>query len=602
MKDWAIQLATGVGVVALSIYCLLVVSSGPEVIEQEYSSRIGEEVDSGEVSARRNPEAEASAIQFKSMAEFSGIDMKYYGSPSAEKYMTEQNGGGVALADFDNDGELDVFLVNGSNFREPAEVVEAESRLYRSTLSDFSFEDVTRSSSLLTMGFGMGCTAGDFDNDGFTDLLITRFGPNQLWHNNGDGTFSEHRLLSTECQDAWSCSAAMADLDSDGDLDMYITNYVDWTADHAPCFFPHEQRVRISCSPMSQSGQPDQLLSNLGDGTFEDSSDVSGICLPEAGKGLGIAVADFNEDSRLDIYVANDMTPNFLLVGDGTGAFEELAAVEGVATSEDGTIAAGMGVAVGDYNRDGHFDVFVTNFQDQVHDAFESLGGDGFVARNWQLGLDLLSQQKLSFGIVLEDFDLDQFPDLFVANGHVWDITGIDPSFRYAMQPSLYQNKSGVRYRDVSANAGNYFLRSWVGRAAAAGDLDNDGDTDLVVTHINSIPAVLKNTSSRHGGSVVLRLVGTRSARQPLGVRVTAEFSEMTITRQLPSGGSFQACHDPRTIIATGDESVIHRLTVQWSEHSTQKWENLPVSGAITLVEGRRQPAVWEPCELIDDM
>lgn len=527
-----------------------------------------------------------SSVRFLSMSNQSGIDMIYYGSPSAETFMTEQNGGGVALADFDYDGRLDVFLVNGSHFHRPADNRTDSSRLYRAGSVAFHFDDVTEHTGLEAVGFGMGCAAADYNNDGFTDIFVAYYGRNQLWRNNGDGTFEVVTQESLLEGDAWSTSAAFADFDADGDLDLYVVNYVEWSANDPPCYFPHLTPVQISCSPMSREGQADQLFRNRGDGTFEEIGESAGIAIPVHGKGLGVSVADFNGDGSLDIYVANDTTPNFLFRNQGEMTFRDVAVIEGVALSEDGSPGAGMGIATGDYNHDGTLDIFVTNFKDQVHDAFANLGSNGFVATNSQLGLDSLTRSKLSFGIVLADFDLDHSLDLFVANGHIWELTSVDPSFAYAMSPSVYHNDSGERFRDVSQSSGEYFSSNWVGRSVAAGDLDNDGDTDLVVTHLQEPPAILNNTSIRRGDSATLRLIGTNAARQPLGIQVDVSTGERSVVTQIPSGGSFQASHDQRIVVAVGAADVLSEVTVHWSPDDIETWKALPVDGEIILVQG----------------
>jgi hypothetical protein len=528
-----------------------------------------------------------SPIRFRLMTQHSGIDMVYYGNPSPERYMTEQNGGGVAIADFDNDGRLDVFLVNGSHFQRPARERFESNRLYRSGSEAFHYRDVTLHSGLECTGFGMGCTAADYNNDGFTDLFVAYYGQNQLWCNNGDGTFEEVSRQVGLNEDAWSCSAAFADFDSDGDLDLYVVNYVDWNSDDPPCFFPIEPPVKISCSPMSHAGQSDHLYRNQGDGSFQEIGEAAGITIAPHGKGLGVVVCDFDSDDRLDIYVANDTTPNNLFRNLGELKFRDVAVSEGVAVSQDGTIGAGMGTAAGDYNQDGHFDIFVTNFKDQCHDAFANLGGGGFIATNWRTGLDSLSRSKLSFGIVLADFDLDQFPDLFVANGHVWDITSADPTFQYAMLPSMYRNEAGTRFGDVSLACGDYFRSKWVGRATASGDLDNDGDTDLIVTHLLEPPAILQNESSRLGNSATLRLIGWQAARQPLGIRVDVSIADRQFAMQVPAGGSFQASHDQRILVATGTARTLSRVTVHWSPGMIETWTELPVGTESILIQGR---------------
>ncbi len=501
--------------------------------------------------------------------------------------MTEQNGGGVGVIDFDNDGRCDVFLVNGSNFQKPAEKRAETNRLYRSAMEPFHYDDVTFPSGVTAAGFGMGCTAADYNNDGFTDLFVAYYGHNQLWQNNGDGSFTEVSQQAGLAGEAWSCSAAFADFDSDGDLELYIVNYVDWFPNEPPCFFPHKSPVQISCSPMSRAGQADSFYRNQGDGTFGEVGQSAGTVALPHGKGLGIAVADFDSDERLDIYVANDTTPNNLFHNLGDLKFRDDAVMEGVAISADGTIGAGMGVATGDYNSDGQFDIFVTNFQDQVHDTFMNLGSGGFIATNWRIGLDTLSRSKLSFGIVLADFDLDHSPDLFVANGHVWDIRSADPTFQYAMFPSLYRNETGTKFTDVSSASGDYFRNTWVGRATASGDLDNDGDTDLVVTHLHEPPAILQNESTWRGNSATLRLVGTQAARQPLGIRVDVLIADRQFATQIPAGGSFQASHDQRSIVATGTANTLSEVTVHWSHDSIETWVDVPVGTESILIQGR---------------
>jgi hypothetical protein len=546
---------------------------------------------SSSLPVRNAPDVQAttnnSPIHFRLMTQQSGIDMVYYGSPSPERYMTEQNGGGVSVSDFDNDGRLDVFLVNGSHFQKPARKRIDSNRLYRSNSEPFQYRDVTFDSGLESAGFGMGCTAADYNNDGFTDLFVAYYGQNQLWCNNGDGTFEEVSRLVGLNEDAWSCSAAFADFDSDGDLDLYVVNYVNWNSDDPSCFFPIEPPVKISCSPMSLAGQADYLYCNQGNGTFQEIGEAAGITMAPHGKGLGVVVCDFDSDERPDIYVANDTTPNNLFRNLGELKFRDVAVTEGVATGQDGTIGAGMGTATGDYNQDGHFDIFVTNFKDQCHDAFANLGGGGFIATNWRIGLDSISRSKLSFGIVLSDFDLDQYPDLFIANGHVWDITSADPTFEYAMLPSLYRNEGGTRFGDVSLTSGDYFRKSWVGRATASGDLDNDGDTDLVVTHLQEPPAILQNESARQGNSATLRLIGRQVAREPLGIRVDVSIADKQFATQVPAGGSFQSSHDQRILVATGTASTLSRVTVHWSPDFIETWNELPVGAESILIQGR---------------
>lgn len=528
------------------------------------------------------PELVQPTLKFSSVEQSSGVEFQYYGGPSEQHYMTEQNGGGVAIADFDNDERLDLFFVNGSSFAEPAQSPEHSNQLFRS-IGPLRYEAVTQDAGLVQIGFGMGCAAADFDNDGFCDLFVSYYGPNRLYRNNGDGTFTEWDAFDAAADERWSTSAAFADLDDDGDLDLYVVNYVEWDEKAPPCFTEHKPPIRITCGPLGRPGQPDQLFENVGSGRFRDVGPEAGVALAD-GKGLALGIADFDGDRRLDVYVANDTTPNSLFQNQGGLRFADVGLEQGVATSAEGKAQAGMGVGCADYNGDGRLDLFVTNFENEVNDFYENLGPQGFLTRSAALGLDAVSRAALSFGVLMTDFDLDRRPDLFVANGHIWDLAQVGVGYEYEMRPHLFQNVQGERFAPVGETAGEYFSKKWLGRSAAVGDLDDDGDPDLVVTHLHAPPAILRNDSAIQNRRCRLHLIGRRSARQPLGVQVRVKAGDDWQTLLVPSGQSFQSTSDCRVLAPVATSASEIEIEVQWS-HESRSRHRLAVEDDLVVVE-----------------
>lgn len=524
-----------------------------------------------------------SPIVFADVTAESGLDFYYYGSPSGQAYMTEQNGGGVAIFDADGDCVPDVYLVNGSNFDAPAQSPDQSCQFYLGR-GNGSFENATVDSGLQYYSHGMGVTAGDFDNDGFSDLFVACFGRNALFQNQGDGTFRE--VLDESIADArlWSCSPAFADLNGDGLLDLYIVNYVAWTQDHPHCRIAEAPQFRRTCSPDSIAAVPDELLANQGDGTFRDVGEESGVADRKYGKGLALGVVDVNGDGLLDVYVANDATANSLFVNEGGLKFSNDAVRYGVAVSADGVHGASMGVGISDFDRNGHLDLFVTNFRNQVNDLYASLGDAGFVFANTETGVDLASRSKLAFGTIVRDFNGDSWPDIFIANGHIWDQTSLGPQYEYRMKPSMLLNQSGQRFVDVASQSGDYFRVKSLGRAVATGDLDNDADLDLVVQHLESPAKVLRNDSEAETFGVLVRFVGTRSARQPLGCRVEYQRDGKSFVEHVASGESFQASQDPRIVIPGRAKSTIDRLQITWPDGRIEHWSDIKIERRCELV------------------
>lgn len=537
-----------------------------------------------------------SPFQFTDMASQAGLDFTYYGNPSPDHYMVEQNGGGVGLFDYDGDHRLDVFLSNGSHFDRPAGGAGEYHHLFRFTGElphQLQYQDVAAPAGVQQSGFGMGVACGDYNNDGFVDVYLCAYGQNHFWENNGDGTFSEiTTATSTGDDQRWGASAAFGDLDGDGDLDLYVTNYVEYSKNDPPCYTIVEgERIKISCGPIGRVAQEDLLFENLGNGSFVDRSAAAGIHQPPAGKGLAVQIVDLNGDGLLDIYVANDTTDNFLFFNQGNLKFEEQALISGVAVSDRGKPESSMGIACADFNRNGLLDLFVTNFENAVNDFYQQLPGGGFLAINSQLGLDTTSRPMLAFGTIFADFDLDQWPDLFVANGHIWDLSSLGTEHEYEMTQQLFHNQQGKRFLDVSRQSGSYFESKFLGRATAVGDLDNDGDADLLATHEIKPAAVLVNQSPRQGKSVRLRVIGTSGAREPLGCSVKIVTGEIEQLLIIPAGGSYQASSDPRVLLPVGSATSIDSLELNWPDGSRERWTSVPVQDELTLIQGTGQSA-----------
>lgn len=522
-------------------------------------------------------------IVFADATAESGLDFYYYGSPSDQAYMTEQNGGGVAIFDADADCIPDVFLVNGSNFDAPAQSPDQSCQLYLGQ-GNCAFEKATVDAGLQYFSHGMGVTAGDFDNDGFTDLFVACFGRNALFQNQGDGTFLDVLDESIADTRSWSCSPAFADLNGDGLLDLYVVNYVAWTQDHPPCNAPQAPHLRGTCGPDSMDAVPDELLVSQGDGTFLDIGKAAGIADRKNGKGLALGIVDVNGDGLLDVYVANDNTANSLFINEGGLKFSNDAVKYGVAVSADGVHGASMGVGIADFDRNGHQDLFVTNFRNQVNDLYASLGEAGFVFANTETGVDLASRSKLAFGTIIRDFNGDSWPDIFIANGHIWDQTSLGPQYEYKMFPNMLLNQSGQRFVEVASQSGDYFRRKSLGRAVATGDLDNDADLDLVVQHLESPAKVLRNDSEEETFGVLVRFVGTISARQPLGCRVEYQRDGKSFVEHVASGESFQASQDPRIVIPGRAKSTIDRLQITWPDGRIEHWSDINIERRCELV------------------
>ena len=512
-----------------------------------------------------------------------GLEFQYFNGQSKSKYLLESLGGGVAVLDYDGDNRPDLYFTQGCRVPFDPNDTSHIDRLYRNR-GDGTFEDVTGHAGLGDNGYGQGCAAADYDNDGDPDLCVARYGRNLFYRNNADGTFSE---ISDEIGmkgEQWTSSVAFGDLDLDGNSDLYVVNYL--TEPLRICRTP-DGRV-ATCSPGNFDGEFDTLYRNVRDGAFQDVTDSAGINVPE-GKGLGIIVADLNADRWPDVYVANDGTPNFLFRNMGSEGhpfqFQEQGLASGAAVSEEGRPQAGMGIACADFNRDHRPDLHVTNFHNEVNTLYLNQSDMLFRDATRSGGLASPTRKMLGFGTQAVDFDLDGLTDIFVANGHIDDFR--DDGQAWKMPPQLFRNRDGLRFDDVSQQSGEYFAGEYLGRGVARLDWNGDHRPDLVIVHQDQPAALMENVTDPAGRFLVLELRGVRSNRDATGAVITVSCGGAQFVHQVSSGDGFFASNSRRVIIGLGIATRIDELRVVWPEKTTQVWTDISVNSKHWLIQGR---------------
>ncbi|MFO0888160.1 MAG: FG-GAP-like repeat-containing protein [Isosphaeraceae bacterium] len=530
--------------------------------------------------------AEDGRLAFEDVAHAAGVDFTYDCGARGDLFLTDTMGGGVGLIDFDGDGLLDLYLVNSCKVPYDRANPPRPNRLFRN-LGDFRFSDVTGSAGVAGVGCGMGCAVGDYDNDGDDDLFVTGYGGTILYRNRGDGTFEDVTERAGVGSRLWSTAAGFGDLDGDGDLDLVVVTYVDIDPAETPGCKDHSGHA-IHCSPGRYPAQDDLLFRNEGNGRFTEVSKAAGFHGPE-GRGLGLAIADLDDDGKLDVFVANDATPDFLFRNLGGWKFQEVASESGVATNGSGLATASMGVAADDLDGDGLLDLFITNFLNEPNSFFRGVGQGMYMDATLAAGLDSASRSKTGFGCAAIDADLDGQLDLFVADGHVDDQPWANSPM--AQLPLLYRGKGGGRFELLGGGAGGYFERASVGRGVAAGDLDNDGRVDLVVVHRDAPVSILRNRT-RGGHALGVRLAGGPSGRTPVGARVTCHAGGRVRTGRLVSGTGYLSGHDQRLWFGLGDAEVVDRLEVRWPSGSEQVFTRIPADRLVRIEEGSDAPKI----------
>lgn len=524
-------------------------------------------------------------IRFREMSRPWGIDFRHHHGGSGERYMPETMVGGVVIFDYDADGDVDLFFVDGGAM--PGYQGEpTRSRLLRNDSGGPDgprFVDVTAGSGIQVTGYGCGAVAGDVDNDGDLDLYVTAFGENQLFRNNGDGSFTDVTARAGVGDPRWSGGASLADVDRDGDLDLYVANYVDFTIEsHKRC--GEEKGMHGYCIPSAYNNLGDRFYRNRGDGTFEDRTREAGFAAA-VGAGLGVVFGDLNNDSWPDLYVANDMTPNFLFLNQGDGTFEDLSLLSGTAYGDRGPAEAGMGVDLADLDGNGLFDIVVTNFELETNSLYQNEGEGIFADVRYAIGLAQPSLHKLTFGVAFADFDHDGDQDLVVANGHINDnAEALDSVTPYRQGNQLFENVGG-RFRELKNTHLDVVRAS---RGLAVGDLDVDGDLDVVVVNSNDLAEVYQNLTGdlsghdRSGGWLAVDLAGASGNLLGVGARLELSGSGAVQYREARTGSSYLS-QNALTVHFGAVEP--ERLVVRWPSGKVREIRRLPVRRRLWIVE-----------------
>jgi enediyne biosynthesis protein E4 len=515
-----------------------------------------------------------STPQFADITDKCGIRFQAIASHTSKKYLIETMGSGVALFDYDNDGRLDIFVVNGTQLADPTskgaipqkDGPASWNRLYHQK-PDGTFEDVTEKAGLQGAGYGMGVAVGDYDNDGYEDLYVTAYGGNKLYHNNHDGTFTDVTNQAGVGGSGWSTSAAWVDLDNDGRLDLIVLRYLQWDFDDIYCG-EHTAGGRSYCHPDTFPAVKPLVFHNDGNGRFTEVADRIGINKP--GKGLGIAVADYDHDGHIDVFVANDSMVEFLYHNRGNGTFEETGLPSQVAVDENGQTYAGMGVDFTDYDNDGYPDLMVDTLANQKYALYRNNRDGSFTYVTQTVGLGRISLLHSGWGLKFLDYDNDGWKDLVIAQGH--DLDNIQKSFpqlRYREPMLLLHNKSG-RLEDVSSVAGPAFQQPWVGRGLATGDLDNDGRIDVAVTTNGESLHLLHNETQSRNHWLILNLVGHKSNRDAIGAVVKVTTAEGSQYATVTTAGSYLSSSDKRLHFGLGSSASVTSIEILWPSGKRQ--------------------------------
>jgi hypothetical protein len=533
-----------------------------------------------------------STVTFTDTTNSTKIGFKQQGSATSKKYLLETMGGGVAMFDYDNDGRQDLFFTNGALLKDPMPKGALPdksdprfwNRLYHQR-ADGTFEDVTERAGVKGEGFSMGAAAGDYDNDGFVDLYVTGYGENHLYHNNGNGVFSDVGRKLGVTAAGWSTSAGWFDYDRDGRLDLFVARYLDWDFEKGAILCGDSRGTRAYCHPENFQGATNILYHQKSDGTFEDVSAKTGFADP-SGKALGVAFGDLDNDGFTDIFVANDSVRQSLYHNKGDGTFEDIAVTTGTGYDEDGKTFAGMGVDVGDYDNDGYPDVFITTLSYQTYPLYRNNGDLSFNYATKATGVGQITFVNSGWGTHFIDADNDGLRDIFVAQSHVLDTIEKSSGYLKYKQTPLLMRNTGKGFVDVSATAGSIFSQPVVARGAAFGDLNNDGQMDIVVGVLNDSPIILQNNGTKNHW-LGIQLMGAKSNRGGLGARVTVTDSNgRKQSLEVTTAGSYLSSNDSRILVGLGGVGEARSIEVRWPSGRTQTVLSPKIDRYLSINEG----------------
>ena len=539
-------------------------------------------------SAAASPTDSHTGIQFVDVTQEVGIHWTHIDGRSGQKYFMETLGSGAAFFDYDTDGDADLYFVNGAPLPGYISQETPTNRLYRNN-GDATFTDVTEISGVGDTGYGHGCAVGDYNNDGQLDIYVTNYGTNRLYRNNGDGTFTDVAEAAGVTEPRWSSSCAFADYDTDGDLDLYVVNYIVFDLAENPWCGLKEKGIRAYCEPDNFPAQSDTLFRNNGDGTFTDVTKSSGI-YNTTGKGLGIVWGDYNNDGTPDIYVANDSTENLFYHNNGDGTFEEIGFMVGVALSEDGAAENGMGTAFGDWNNDGWFDLTVTNYADQTNTLYHNDADGFFTDATATTKTAQVTYPYLGWATAFIDYDNDGYQDLFVANGHLHEnLAELGQEGTYGQRNLLFKNNRDGTFTESSETLGMGMRLEDVSRGATFADYDLDGDIDIVITNSNTPPRLLRNDGGNRKNWLQIRLIGTDGSMDAIGARVEVTTRELTQTREVRSGDGYLSQRDLTLHFGIGNYERIDSILVRWQSGMKQEIRDVAANQVLSLKENRNE-------------